>query len=53
MNGRARWIRYPIAQAGPATNAPLTPSALPAVLIETHTSRSIPQASIRPLPRSP
>ena len=51
--GRPRWTRYSIAHEGPATKAPPTPSAFPAVLIETNTSRAIPCASIKPLPRAP
>ncbi len=47
MNGRARWIKYSIASPDPATNAPLTPMAFPAVLIDTKTSPA------KPLPRSP
>ena len=35
-------MRYSIAHDGPATKAPLTPSALPAVFIETNTSSGDP-----------
>src|SRR2546426_907028 len=52
-NGRARCLRYSIAHDGPATNAPLTPRALPAVLMLTTASGSRLLASIRPLPRGP
>ena len=51
MNGRARCSRYSIAHAGPATNAPATPSALPAGFTETNTPSS--PCLDQPLPRSP
>ena len=52
MNGLARCTRYSIAHAGPATKAPLTPSALPAVFTVTSTSRPTSSASTNPLPRA-